>query len=398
MGSAPGNDLALTDGTVSRFHLEIVRRADRIVIVDHRSKNGTRVGPVSLCGAEACVDPGATIAIGETRLLVSEGPVVTLELGAAGGFGGVLGRAPAVRRLAANLEKLAQKDASVLLVGESGSGKEVAARALHDASPRRDRPFVTLDCGAVSPTLFVSEIMGHERGAFTGAESTRVGAFERAHGGTLLLDEIGELPLEQQSTLLGALERRAVRRLAGKSEIPVDVRVLAATNRDLKGAVNAGTFRLDLYFRLAVVTLHVPPLRERAEDVPLLVEHFLREEGETGALGEHFSREKLAELAAHDWPGNVRELRNFVQATLAIGEAPPIAALGAPESAASTTWSEATLDLRYRDARRKVTDEFEAAYLRRLLQRGGGNVREAARIAQMDRSYLIELLSRHALR
>lgn len=409
IGTAEGNDLRLSDPTVSGFHAEIVRQADRISVIDHRSKNGTRIGPVVLRGSEASVDAGATIEIGETKLRIDEGNVVLLELGSPSGFGGVRGRSPAIRRLTASLGKLAQNVAPVLLVGESGSGKEVVARALHDESPRKERPFVVLDCGATSPSLFVSEIMGHERGAFTGAEQTRAGAFERANGGTLFIDEIGELPLEQQSALLGVLERKRVRRVGGRDEIPFDVRVVAATNRDLKGAVNLGTFRLDLYYRLAVVTLHVPPLRERTEDIALLVDHFLRDEGAEGPLARYFSPAQLGELTSHDWPGNVRELRNFVLATLAMGEAPVLGqardpSTSAPPNVAASSgeggggWSEELLDARYRDARRRALDGFETAYLRRLLARSGGNVREAARIAAMDRSYLIELLSRHDLR
>ncbi len=394
VGTAEGNELLLSDPTVSRFHVEIVRRADRLLLIDHRSTNGTRIGAVTLRGAECEIAPGASIIIGETTLSVSEGPVVMLELGSTTGFGGVLGRSAAIRRLTASLEKLAEKTAAVLLVGESGVGKEVAARALHEGGPRRSGPFVTLDCGAIAPSLFVGELMGHERGAFTGADFARPGVFERAHGGTLLLDEIGELPLEHQSALLGLLERRKVRRLGGRDELGFDVRVVAATNRDLKAAVNAGTFRLDLYFRLAVVTLHVPPLRDRVEDIPILVESFLREEG-TSPASTPFSKEKLAELARHEWPGNVRELKNFVLATLATGEAPSIEATGklGPSTAAG-----AALDSPYRQARKELLEGFEVAYLRRLLERSQGNVREAARIAEMDRSYLIELLSRHGLR
>lgn len=393
IGTAEGNDLVLGDPTVSRFHVEIVRRADRLLIIDHRSTNGTRIGAVTLRGAECEIAPGVSIMIGETTLSIAEGPVVMLELGSSAGFGGVLGRSPSIRRLTASLERLAEKNAPVLLVGESGVGKEVAARALHEGGSRRSGPFVTLDCGAIAPSLFVGELMGHERGAFTGADLARPGVFERAHGGTLLLDEIGELPLEHQSALLGLLERRKVRRLGGRDEVGFDARVVAATNRDLKAAVNAGTFRLDLYFRLAVVTLHVPPLRDRVEDIPVLVDSFFREEGATSAP---FSKEKLAELARHEWPGNVRELKNFVLATLATGEAPSIEA--ADKLGQKNTSPSAALDGPYRQARRELLEGFELAYLRRLLERSQGNVREAARIAEMDRSYLIELLSRHGLR
>jgi DNA-binding NtrC family response regulator len=399
VGTADGNDLALTDPTVSRFHLEVVRRDERIAVIDHGSTNGTRIGPVHLRAAEVSVDPGAVIEIGATRIRVEDGAVLMMDLGSVNGFHGVIGRSPAIRRLTASLEKLSSKDASVLLIGESGTGKEVLARAVHNAGNRKSGPLVTLDCGAISPSLFVSELMGHERGAFTGADRTRPGAFERAHQGTLFIDEVGELPLEMQTALLGVIERRRVLRVGAKSEVPVDVRVIAATNRDLKAAVNAGKFRLDLYFRLAVVTLHVPPLRERPDDISLLLEHFLREEGDLAPVETHFDASKIGELKKHDWPGNVRELKNFVLATLATGEMPAIQPLtDVAASATGLAWPHSLLDARYRDARRQLSESFEPVYLRRLMDRAQGNIREAARLASMDRSYLMDLLARHGFR
>jgi DNA-binding NtrC family response regulator len=284
----------------------------------------------------------------------------------------------------------------VLLVGESGTGKELIARALHTQSSRADGPFVTVDCGALSPALVASELFGHEKGAFTGAAGRHDGAFSRADGGTLFLDEIGELPTALQAALLGALERKRIRRVGGRDEIPIDVRVVSATHRDLRAEVNAGTFRLDLYYRLAVVVLQVPALRERREDVPLLVEHFLREAGVEGGVAEVVPPDTMDALAAHAWPGNVRELRNFVEATLVMGEAPPL--MGAPSGPEGGDVIEHALVLGYKEARARVLDAFERRYCEPLLERAEGNVSRAARDARMDRTYLIKLLSKHGLK
>jgi len=287
------------------------------------------------------------------------------------------------------------------------------ARALHELGPRREAPFVTVDCGSLSPTLVASELFGHERGAFTGAERQHAGAFERANGGTLFLDEIGELPASLQPSLLGALERRRFRRLGGRADISVDLRIVSATNRDLRAEVNAGTFRLDLYYRLAIVVLQVPPLRERADDVPLLVEHFLRECGHAGPVGELISPAAMKSLGTHRWPGNVRELRNLIEATVAMGEPPRLepdqapdggprdgdpGGAGAPGGIPSSDLIASLLEQPYGAARTALLAEFESRYLRRLLERAGGNVSRAARDARMDRSHLIDLLHRHQLR
>jgi DNA-binding NtrC family response regulator len=291
---------------------------------------------------------------------------------------------------------VATRDVSVLVTGESGTGKELLARAIHAESPRRGNAFVVVDCGAIPAHLVASELFGHERGAFTGADRRHAGAFERAHGGTLFLDEIGELPLDVQPALLGALERRSIRRVGGSEEIAADFRLVAATHRDLRAAVNSGAFRLDLYHRIAVVTLEIPPLRDRPDDIPLLVEHFLRQEGHDGPVEEIFDRAAIKRLAQRRWEGNGRELRNHVAATLSIGAEPPPMAESDP-TVASDDIIGSVLGLTYKDARRVLTDAFEARYLAALLERSGGNVRQAARLARMDRSYLIELLRRHGL-
>jgi DNA-binding NtrC family response regulator len=395
VGTADRNHLQLEDRTVSRYHLELCRRADRIRVADLGSTNGTTVGPVLLEHASALVAPGAQLALGSTRLRVDDGDVrLCPPLPSRDGIAGLRGRSHAMQVLISQVEEIAGTNVSVVLLGESGVGKEMVARALHALGPRCEGPLVVVDCGAVPASLFASELFGHERGAFTGADRRHAGAFERAHGGTLFLDEVGELQLDHQVALLGALERKRVRRVGGTEDITVDVRVIAATHRDLRAAVNAGRFRLDLYYRLAVVFLEIPPLRERPEDVPILIDHFLREAGHDEPLEHFFPSDVLEKLTAHEWPGNVRELRNIVAATVALGTMPALEAT----LATSSDPIGSLLDKDYREARGILLSEFERRYLTRLLERSGRNFREAARIGRMDRSHLLDLLRRHGFR
>jgi DNA-binding NtrC family response regulator len=393
VGTAEGSDLTLSDRAVSRYHLELRRRGARILVTDLGSTNGTLIGNVLLQKSHALVAPGTTLRIGDTTLRIDDGQVVMVDAAPPDAFEDLLGRSPAMRRLLADVARVATTTAPVLLVGESGSGKEVIARAIH-ALWNKQRPLVTVDCAATTPTLFASELFGHERGAFTGAERRREGAFAEANGGMLFLDEIGELPLDIQTTLLGVLERRRFRRLGASSDASVDVRIISATNRDLRAEVNESRFRLDLYFRLAVVTLFVPPLRERKEDVPLLVEHFLRLAGYDGSVEAIFPPDRMASLVEHSWPGNVRELRNVVEATLVMGTPPGPLGAAAPSNP-TAVGGEAPPT--YKQARREVLDRFERDYLTTLLTHTGGNVRHASRVAQMDRSYLMKLLKDHGL-
>jgi transcriptional regulator with GAF, ATPase, and Fis domain len=265
---------------------------------------------------------GASIELGQSKLVIRDAELVTVESASEPRFGPLIGASACMRRLAARLGKVAAADTSVLLVGESGTGKELAAQAIHEGSARASEPFVVVDCGAIAPSLVASELFGHERGSFTGADRTSHGAFERVKRGTIFIDEVGELPLALQASLLGVLERRRFRRVGGDRDLTTEARVIAATNRDLREEVNAGRFRLDLYYRLAVVTLELPPLRERTDDLPMLLEHFLRELGSSAEVEDVFSTETIAELERHPFPGNVRELRNLVEATLTLGEAP----------------------------------------------------------------------------
>jgi DNA-binding NtrC family response regulator len=249
-----------------------------------------------------------------TKETTREVQALRRRLAAIVGGSDLIGQGAAMKQVAELVKRVAPATASVVITGESGTGKEVVARAIHGLSPRKDKPIVALNCSAIPPTLIESELFGYERGAFTGADQRRAGNFELAHGGTLFLDEIGELPLEMQGKFLRVLEERRLRRLGGKVEVEVDVRVLCATNRDLKEQVRAGEFREDLYFRLGVFTIHLPPLRERREDIPLLVQHFVQKfAGETGKHVHGATPAAMAVLQSYGWPGNIRELRNTVE-------------------------------------------------------------------------------------
>jgi len=395
IGSAPGNALRLQDQTVSRFHLELSGGESGISVSDLGSSNGTESSSVRI--ERGVVPSGAELRLGNTRLRVHDGDASVVELHSGDELGELKGQTELMRRLMAQVTTAARSNVPVLVIGESGTGKELVARALHQSSPRTAQPFVTLDCGALAPNLVASELFGHERGAFTGAERQHIGAFERANGGTLFLDEVGELPAELQPQLLGALERKRIRRVGGRTDIDIDLRVVCATNRDLRAEVNAGVFRLDLYYRIAVVVLRVPALRERAADIPLLVAHFLRECGHDGPSQALVSEPLLDALQQHRWPGNVRELRNWVEATVAMGESPPLSIHD--DSGVAAVSDDTTLySLSYKDARRSVLEAFELRYVTRLLATTNGNVAAAARQAQMDRTYLIKLVQRHGLR
>jgi DNA-binding NtrC family response regulator len=309
-------------------------------------------------------------------------------------------------------------DATVLLTGESGTGKEVAARAVHEHSRRAEGPFVVVDCAALPPTLIESELYGHERGAFTGADRARVGAFEAAAGGTLFLDEIGELPLELQTRLLGVIERRQVQPLGSAKVRKVDVRLVAATNRDLRREVNRETFRADLYFRLAVVCIHMPPLRERPEDIPLYVDSFLADQS---AAGYAFTIDPgtVQQLARRPWPGNVRELRNVLERAAALGEVDPTPALVPGQTAPARLHHEQVVALPpvvapdpnqprlevavdpavpFKTGKALLVAQYEQAYVEALMQAHGGNITRAARAAEIDRVYLLRLLDKFDMR
>jgi DNA-binding NtrC family response regulator len=394
IGSAESAHLRLTDPTVSRNHCAIRWTAKGPLLRDLGSTNGSRIEGVEV--REGFVPSGATLALGHTRVRFE--PLqesVQVPLAQSERFGRLLGRSTAMRRLFALAGQVAASAATVLIQGETGTGKDALCEAIHQASLRAEGPLVVVDCGAVPPNLFESELFGHERGAFTGADRARAGAFEEADGGSLFLDEIGELPLLLQSKLLRVLESREVRRIGGVQTRKVDVRVIAATNRDLREEVNRGAFRADLYFRLEVVRLTMPPLRERPEDIPALAEHFrrlARPEGDASLLSE----EALKSFAAQRWPGNVRELRNAVERLVVLQELPPAPSFQSTEEGGGTPPID--LSVPFKEAKNALTSGFEQRYLKAMLEATGGNISEAARRADIDRVYLLKLLGRYGLR
>lgn len=395
VGTTRSNHLVLTDPTVSRFHLELIAGDNGVRVQDLGSRNGTWLSGVAL--EKARVPIGTVLEIGRTKIELLDAAQKTIASHRAPVLHGLLGATPQMRRLMATLERAAPTAIAVLIAGESGTGKELVARALHDQSDRAAKPFVVVDCGALTPSLVASALFGHERGSFTGAEKRHIGAFERADGGTVFLDEVGELPLELQPQLLGVLERKRFLRIGSDRELTVDVRIVSATNRDLRREVNRGTFREDLYYRLSAVNIDVPPLRHRVADLPLLIEHFMREAGSNAPLEQLFPAAVLDQLARHHWPGNVRELRNFVEATVVMGEFPSMRR-GDDVAPGSFEFGESVLQMTYGNARAAVLDAFERHYLAHLVGTTQGNVSSAARIASMDRSYLIKLLQKHGLK
>jgi transcriptional regulator with GAF, ATPase, and Fis domain len=409
-------DLVLTDPTVSRQHLEIELVPQGYAIRDLDSLNGLYLDDVRV--REIVVTKGLQLSLGETRIkLAPLDDTVDLPLPRETRCGPLLGRSPAMRRVLELVREVGPTDATVLLTGESGTGKEVAARAVHEHSRRAGGPFVVVDCAALPPTLLESELYGHERGAFTGADQPRVGAFEAAAGGTLFLDEIGELPLELQARLLAVIERRRVQPLGSTKVREVDVRLVAATNRDLRREVNRETFRADLYFRLAVVGIHMPPLRERPEDVPLYVESFLADQSAAG-LALTIDPATVQQLARRPWPGNVRELRSVLERAAALGEAdpapalapghtaparlphqqvvalPPVVAPDPDDPTAPTLEVAVDPSIPLETGKALLVGQFEQAYVEALMQAHDGNVTRAARAAGIDRVYLLRLLDR----
>ena len=392
IGTARGCELQLTDRTVSRLHCEVVSRADGVLIFDRGSTNGTFVDGVRV--HEAYLHPGCSLRLGDTLLqaVAVERPTV-LPLSPRTSFGKILGASPQMRHIYAVLDRVGPTNTTVLVTGETGTGKELVARELHEASPRSAGPFVTVDCGAIPENLMESELFGHVRGAFTGATSGRSGVFEEADGGTLFFDEIGELPVSLQPKLLRVLETRTVRRVGGGASRRVDVRIIAATNRSLAQSVNEGTFREDLYYRLAVIEVELPPLRARREDVPVLVQHFVKHFGGADAT---LPEGVTAALSHRGWPGNVRELRNYVQRALSLGWE---AERGfAPFSNQAQSGPLALADLPFKEARDVWVERFEGVYVQALLEKTGGNVSRAAELAGLNRRSLHRIILRLGLR
>jgi DNA-binding NtrC family response regulator len=433
IGSMEDNDVVLGDDTVSRYHCRITQEDNGYVLLDQRSTNGTFVNKVRI--REAFLKPNSIISAGQSQLRFNaREEEVEIVPSRADHCGGLIGGNPRMREIYSIIEKIAPTATTVVIDGETGTGKEVVAQAIHSLSPRQRNDLVVFDCGAVPPNLIESELFGHEKGSFTGAVMTRQGLFEQADGGTLFLDELGELPLDLQPKLLRALEQREVRRVGSAKASKVDVRIIAATNRNLEDEVRAGRFRQDLFYRLSVVRLHLPSLRDRVDDIPLLVQHFL----DNGAFNRKpnapsvrgAAPEAIAALQAYPWPGNVRELVNVVERavsfcdsdTIELSDLPdyvrtarapqkdtaPRRANTAPVAAQTPTVSmnpnapapappEELLaeGVTFKDAKERWVASFERDYILQLLRRNNGNISHAARAADIDRKYFRKLMKKY---
>jgi DNA-binding NtrC family response regulator len=386
IGSHAGNGLVVADPTVSRFHARIELDRHGFLLTDLDSTNGTWVGGMRVNAVY--LPPKAKIQLGDVEVLFElQKEAQELPLAQQDRFGALVGQSAAMRRLFEELKQVAESDVTVLLSGETGTGKDLAASELHRHSARRDRPFVVVDCGGLPESLIDAELFGHERGAFTGANTSRAGAFEEADGGTLFLDEVAELSPMMQVKLLRAIEARTVKRLGSNDWRKVDVRVVTATHQDLARLCNQRLFREDLYFRLAVVKLRLPPLRERLDDLPLLVRAALDEMG--GGANLALDERLLGALRARHWAGNVRELRNVVQRAVVLG---PTAL--ADEGAESRALGD---EEPYKLAKARAIEEFERRYLVGLLERHGGTVAKAARAADVDAAWLFRLIKRYKI-
>ncbi|MBP6608536.1 MAG: sigma 54-dependent Fis family transcriptional regulator [Deltaproteobacteria bacterium] len=399
IGTRENNGLILSDKSVSGYHIEIAGTQAGWRLRDVGSTNGTFVSGMRVF--DLVLRSGTVVALGRTKLRIEalHDEPVRAALHPAGRFGDMVGHSVVMRRLFSRIAQVARASATVLITGETGTGKEAVAEALVQASLRASQPFVVIDCSALPQNLIESELLGHVKGAFTGATSDYRGAFERADGGTIFLDEIGELPLELQPKLLRVLERREVRRIGAERTRTIDVRVMAATNRVLATEVNERRFRQDLYYRLSVVNVHIPPLRERREDIPQLIEHFYQR------LSDGYRGPTLAEITErlcdndYTWPGNVRELRNAIERAFHVPDEDPIGTEGLPLRREEPEGSAITVDLAvpFKTAKQKLVDAFEKEYLQAMLKATRGNISEAARRAQIDRMHLYKLITQHHL-
>ncbi|MFU8803710.1 MAG: sigma 54-interacting transcriptional regulator [Bradymonadaceae bacterium] len=408
LGSSPDNDFVLDDPSVSRFHAVIEVDAQGYRLIDSDSKNGSFVDGLRL--REVYLNDGTKFRLGNSTLSFKmTGENRSVRFSGRERFGGLWGKSLGMREIFALLERVSPTDATVLIEGESGTGKELVAEAIHDHSPRKSGPFIVLDCSAIARELIESELFGHVKGAFTGAAGTRKGAFEAAQGGTLFLDELGELATDLQPKLLRALEKREIKPVGSNQTIKTDVRIVAATNRNLQHEVREGGFREDLYYRFAVIKVHLPPLRDRPDDIPLLVEHFLDEAHKMAGRKEkvEIAYKTMEKLQRHRWPGNVRELKNFVERAVLLTQgdtietkflttSEPVDArpVEAAESASSMVELAISEGLPFKDAKNRLVEEFEVEYWSRLLERTDGNVSKAARIAGVHRKSVEYILKK----
>lgn len=400
LGRSRVADLTIDDFTVSEFHVELTGDSEGIELRDLESWNGTFFEGARI--SRAVVPRGSIVSLGESAIRVDIASEPEPARPVRDSFRALMGRSTVMRELFALLERLAPTDLAVFIEGPTGSGKELVARALHDDSPRAGRPFVVLDCTALPANLAESVLFGHATGAFTGAVDQRMGVFEAADGGTVFLDEVGELPLDLQPKLLRVLEQRQVTRLGENRPRPVSVRVVSATWRDLRRMVNQGQFRDDLYYRLAQTRVVLPSLAERREDIELLAAEFLRRLPRNAPCARSLSREALSELGARDYPGNVRELKNTVERAAYMCDGPVIR----PQDLAFERMLERGRDQQldagaevpeFKGAKRTAVDDFERDYLERLMAKTNGNIAMAAGLAGIERHYLRSLLKKHGL-
>ncbi|MDH5492372.1 MAG: sigma 54-interacting transcriptional regulator [Myxococcales bacterium] len=403
-------DLVLEDKAVSGTHFEIVVSEQGVVLRDLDSTNGTHLGEIRV--REVWLRPGMMIRAGETQMRFDAGSgEVEIDLSERERFHDLVGKSLRMREIFAVLEKVSPSDLTVLIRGQTGTGKELVARAIHRSSRRVEGPLVVQDCSAIPANLIESTLFGHERGAFTGAVERRRGSFEQAEGGTIFLDEIGELDITLQPKLLRVLENREIKRVGAERMIPVDVRVVAATNRDLRQMVNDGTFREDLYYRLGVVQIELPRLQDRAEDIPMLVRSFPEEHGRRRYPDQarRFSVEPdaMARLQAYAWPGNVRELKNTIERGVSLADQSALTLRDLMPSSQKTPplplpggTAERFVEegIPFKEAKQRVLETFEAVYLKVLLDQHDGNVTRSAKAAGLTRYHLRELAKRYGIR
>ena len=406
VGRSSGADFQLNDRTVSAFHVALAAVEGGIEVRDLESSNGVLHAGARIL--HAVVPPGAVLKLGATQLRLELAGVLEAAPRDAASFGSLKGTSLAMRELFDALGRLAKTELSVLVQGPTGTGKELAARALHAASARHGGPFVVLDCTTIPATLAESVLFGHEKRAFTGATDRHRGVFEAADGGTVFLDEIGELPSELQPKLLRVLEQRQLLRVGSTQPRPVDVRVVSATWRDLRAAINKNRFREDLYHRLAQALVEIPGLEERREDISLLVDHVLDGLPRDKECARAIDAEAMAELRARPWPGNVRELRNVVEraawtalsdtiraADLAFGRR--LAGERRPPGPSQLAADDGGIGP-FKEAKRTLIDDFEREYLKKLFARTQGNISKAATLAGVERHYIRTLYRKHGLR
>lgn len=407
IGTAPDNELVLNDDTVSRVHAEILKTKDGYLIRDLNSTNGTFVGNVRV--KEVFLSPSSIIRVGKTKIrFTPQDELIDIYPSKKSRFGDILGQSLEMRKIFGILEKIAPTNVTVVIGGETGTGKELIARAIHDHSKRAKMPFVIFDCGAVAENLIESELFGHEKGSFTGATNARQGAFEVADNGTIFLDEIGELSLDLQPKLLRVLETGEIKRVGADRPKKVNVRVICATHRNLKEMVSQGLFREDLYFRLSVVPVYLPPLRKRKEDIPVLVEHFLKvaqaESPDSQVTG--VTEEVRKVFDEFHWPGNIRELKNAIERGLSFCESDQIDVSHLPdylkdsgvrESSLGSSTNELDASLPFKEAKEKWVENFEKDYLIKILKNNDLNISKAAKEAGIDRKSIQRLLKKYNL-